>query len=85
MDGGFKCYHLSIVNLLEEAEELEAEQATTDDIDNKVTNLFDLLLCLTTQEQHEVKVRRSIAAYAKEDAACGTEHTKGCIYRLEWC
>ena len=44
LDGGFKCYNLSIVNLLKNVEELETEQAATDNHYDRVTDL-SMTLC----------------------------------------
>ena len=54
MDGEFKRYHLRIVDLLEDAEELETKQAAFDDHDEWP---FDHLAHLATPEECEVKVR----------------------------
>ena len=48
MDGEFKCYHLCIVDLLEDAEELETKQVGLDNHDDRVTDLFNCPTHLTT-------------------------------------
>ena len=53
----FKCYHLSIVDLIKSTDELENEQASMDDYDDKVTGLFDRLTCLAIPEEREEKSR----------------------------
>ena len=48
LDPEFKSYHLSIINLFENAQKIENEQATMDDNDDRVTGLFNHLACLAT-------------------------------------
>ena len=55
LDSEFKSYHLSIVTLLEEETDLEMEQATINDHDDKVSGLFDRLMMLTTPVEREAK------------------------------
>ena len=54
MDSEFKRYHLTIFDILEKEEELEPEQATFDEHDDMVTDLFNRL---ATPEECEVKAR----------------------------
>ena len=53
----FKRYHLAIVDILKEKEDLEYEQATLDEHDDRVTDLFGRLVLLVGPEEREVKVR----------------------------
>ena len=59
LDGEFKRYHLSIVDLIDNNEDLESEQAAMDDHDDKlkVTGLFNRPARLAMLEEHEEKVR----------------------------
>ena len=57
MAAEFKGYHLAIVDLLQEEEELEGEQAILDDHDDKVAGLFDRLAYLNTPVEHEIKAK----------------------------
>ena len=57
LDGDFKRYHLSIVDVLENDEEQTREQAVIDDHDNKVTELFTRILRLTMEEEREEEAK----------------------------
>ena len=46
LDGEFKRYHLYIVDLLDNVEELEDEKASMEDHDDRVTDLFNCLMLL---------------------------------------
>ena len=55
LDSEFKSYHLSIITLLEEETDLDTEQATLADHDDKVSGLFNRLVMLITPVEHEAK------------------------------
>ena len=58
MDAEFKGYHLVIVDLLQEEEELEGEQVILDDDDDKLAGLFDRLVYLNTPVECEVQAKQ---------------------------
>ena len=53
MDGEFRTYHLSVVDLLEEEADLETEQAVLDEHDDRVTGLLGRLERLATPAEKE--------------------------------
>ena len=55
LDGEFKGYHLAVVALLEEDEDLDREQAVLDDHNDRVTGLFDRIVGLITTVKREIK------------------------------
>ena len=87
MDGEFKDYHLAVMDLLEEEEDLENVQATLDHHDDRVTALFDLLMSVNTQVEHEVKVNKSRpqAAFVQETAPCRTDPVKIAYCSFNYC
>ena len=66
--GGFKCYHLAIVDISQEEEELERERATLDDHDNRVTDQRSTAL-------HSLFQDRPAAAFVLDTAECKTKVT----------
>ena len=55
MDGKFKTYHLAVVDLFKEDDDLENDQASLDNHDDRVTDLFDRLAHLASLEELEEK------------------------------
>ena len=55
LDGEFRTYHLTVVDLLEEEDALEKEQADLDDHDDRVTGVLRCLAHLVMQEEQGEK------------------------------
>ena len=73
MDGEFKRYHLTIVDILEEGEVLEREQAILNDHKDMVAALLDCLACLVSLLECKVKPKADMH-----------QHLQSRLQHLEW-
>ena len=74
MDGEFKTYHLSLVDLLDSVEDLETEQAVLNEHDDRLIALLDHLQRLATAAKKKRKAyTRFNAGSAKEARTLGRE------------